>query len=193
MFFFFVQVKDALRKFCLRVCVKWYLNFKNSKFYIWQITCWLFFVVLQFLHRGLSVYLHQNRYSLTAAGAFVWKILFLVKYRPLVSDSGLAGRQVARAQLMRSCLAAVKASVLVLQRAQDTISTTLQVEPSSCKLEEILSNLLSCYTHILTDGDYRHTSCFVVLIILQQIIWTGAAIDCLCSISVVSWEVFVNC
>lgn len=135
------------------------------------------FVVLQFLHRGLSGYLHQNRYSLTAAGTLMWKIVLLVKCRPLVSDSGLAGRQVARAQLMRSCLAAVKASVLVIQRAQDTISTTLQAEPSSCKLEEILSNLLSCYTHILTDGDDKHTSCFVVLIILQQIIWTGAAVD----------------
>lgn len=87
---------------------------------------------------------------------------------------------------MRSCLAAVKASVLVVQRAQDTISTTLQAELSSCKLEEILSNLLSCYTHILTDGDCKHTSCFVVLIILQQIIWTGAAVDRLCSMSAVS-------
>lgn len=145
------------------------------------------FVVLQFLHKGLSGYLHQNRYSLTAVGtlAFMRKILLLVKCRLLVSDSGLIGRQVAQAQLMRLCLAAVKASVLVIQRAQDTISTTLQAEPSSCKLEEILSNLLSCYTHILTDGDCKHTSCFV-LIILQQIIWTGAAIDYLCSISVAS-------
>lgn len=153
------------------------------------------FVVLQFLHKGLSGYLHQNRYSLTAVGtlALMWKIPLLVKCRPLVSDSGLTGRQVAQAQLMRSCLAAVKASVLVIQRTQDTISTTLQAEPSSCKLEDTLSHLLSCYTHILTDGDCKHTSCFVVLIILQQIIWTGAAIDCPCSMSVVSWGVFVNC
>lgn len=54
---------------------------------------------------------------------------------------------------MRSCLAAVKASMLVIQRSLETISATLQAELGSSKLEETLSNLLACYVHILTDGD----------------------------------------
>lgn len=57
---------------------------------------------------------------------------------------------------MRSCLAAVKGSMLVIQRAPETISAALQAEPSSCKLEEMLSDLLNCYIHILTDGDCEH-------------------------------------
>lgn len=54
---------------------------------------------------------------------------------------------------MSSCLAAVKASMLVIQRSQETISAALQAEPGSGRLEEILSDLLGCYVHILTDGD----------------------------------------
>lgn len=54
---------------------------------------------------------------------------------------------------MSSCLATVKASMLVIQRSQETISATLQAEPGGCRLEEILSDLLGCYVHILTDGD----------------------------------------
>lgn len=54
---------------------------------------------------------------------------------------------------MRSCLAAVKASMLVIQRSLETISATLQAELGSSELEETLSNLLGCYVHILTDGD----------------------------------------
>lgn len=50
---------------------------------------------------------------------------------------------------MRSCLAAVKASMLVIQRSLETISATLQAE-----LQETLSNLLDCYVHILTDGPF---------------------------------------
>lgn len=53
---------------------------------------------------------------------------------------------------MQSCLAAVKTSMLVIQRSQETISTTLQAEQNHSKLEDTLSSLLGCYIHILTDG-----------------------------------------
>lgn len=45
--------------------------------------------------------------------------------------------------------------MLVIQRSQETISGTLLAElgSRSSKLEEMLSNLLGCYVHILTDGD----------------------------------------
>lgn len=48
---------------------------------------------------------------------------------------------------MQSCLAAVKTSVLVIQRCQETMGGSLRAE-----LEDTLSRLLGCYTHILTDG-----------------------------------------
>lgn len=66
--------------------------------------------------------------------------------------SDLAGRHIAQAQLMQSCLGAVKTSMLVIQRTQETISIALQAEQSGCKLEETLSGLLDCYIHILADG-----------------------------------------
>ena len=54
---------------------------------------------------------------------------------------------------MHSCLAAVKTSMLVIQRSQEIISATvLQAEQNHCKLKDTLSSLLGCYTHILTDG-----------------------------------------
>lgn len=43
--------------------------------------------------------------------------------------------------------------MLVIQRSLETISATLQAELGSSELEETLSDLLSCYVHILTDGD----------------------------------------
>jgi len=49
---------------------------------------------------------------------------------------------------MQSCLAAVKTSMVVIQRSQQTISAAL----NRCELEDTLSGLLGCYTHILTDG-----------------------------------------
>lgn len=61
--------------------------------------------------------------------------------------SGLAGRHIAQAQLMQWCLAAVKTSMLVLQRSQEAIGDVLQAQPDT------LGGLLSCYTHILTDGE----------------------------------------
>ncbi|XP_034080889.1 thyroid adenoma-associated protein isoform X3 [Gymnodraco acuticeps] len=84
--------------------------------------------VMQFLHKGLSEYLHQN--------------------------SGLAGRHIAQAQLMYCCLATVKASMLVMQRSQETIGSSLQAQHTHTKLEDTLSSLLGCYTHILTDEDF---------------------------------------
>ncbi|XP_024244229.1 uncharacterized protein LOC112224799 [Oncorhynchus tshawytscha] len=49
------------------------------------------------------------------------------------------------------CLAAAKASMLVVQRSQESISTTLQATHLYFSLQLTLSDLLDCYTHILTD------------------------------------------
>uniref|UniRef100_A0A8C1ZX48 tRNA (32-2'-O)-methyltransferase regulator THADA n=1 Tax=Cyprinus carpio TaxID=7962 RepID=A0A8C1ZX48_CYPCA len=66
---------------------------------------------------------------------------------------GLSGRHVAQAQLMQSCLAAVKASMLVVQRSQEPITTAvLSASEDQSDLHQALSGLLSCYTCILTDG-----------------------------------------
>lgn len=53
---------------------------------------------------------------------------------------------------MQSCLAVVKASILVIQKSQESISACLHSEQSHCMLRDTLSSLLGCYTHILTDG-----------------------------------------
>ncbi|XP_049457282.1 thyroid adenoma-associated protein [Epinephelus fuscoguttatus] len=107
--------------------------------------------VLQFLHKGLSEYLHQN--------------------------SGLAGRHIAQAQLMQSCLAAVKTSMLVIQRSQETISTALQGEQNHCKLDDTLSSLLGCYTHILTDEEFiqsvQSTAGMAVVLLIRSVIGCG--------------------
>ncbi|XP_037638453.1 thyroid adenoma-associated protein [Sebastes umbrosus] len=107
--------------------------------------------VLQFLRKGLSEYLHQN--------------------------SGLAGRHIAQAQLMHSCLAAVKTSMLVIQRSQDTISTALQAEQNPCKLEDTLSSLLGCYTHILTDEEFvqsvQSTAGMAVVLLIRSVMGRG--------------------
>ncbi len=71
---------------------------------------------------------------------------------------GLSGRHVAQAQLMQSCLAAVKASMLVVQRSQELISTAvLSASDDQSGLHQALSGLLSCYTRILTDGKAKTT------------------------------------
>ncbi|XP_062257166.1 thyroid adenoma-associated protein isoform X1 [Platichthys flesus] len=107
--------------------------------------------VLQFLHKGLSQYLHQNR--------------------------GLAGRHIAQAQLMYSCLAAVKSSMLVVQRSQETISEALQAEQGHCNLEDTLSSLLSCYIHILTDEEFiqsvQSTAGMAVVLMIRSIMGCG--------------------
>ncbi|XP_026211398.1 thyroid adenoma-associated protein [Anabas testudineus] len=107
--------------------------------------------VLQFLHKGLSEYLHQN--------------------------SGLAGRHIAQAQLMQSCLAAVKTSMLVIQRSQETLSAALQPEQDHCKLEEALSSLMSCYIHILTDEEFiqsvQSTAGMAVVLLIRSVMGGG--------------------
>ncbi|XP_036403279.1 thyroid adenoma-associated protein [Megalops cyprinoides] len=90
---------------------------------------------------------------LTEVLRFLWKAL--CEY--LQQNSGLAGRHVAQAQVMQSCLAAVKTSMLVVQRSQELISTTLLVEESHCPLQDTLTALLDCYTRILTDEEFVQT------------------------------------
>lgn len=65
---------------------------------------------------------------------------------------GLAGRHVAQAQLMQSCLAVVKASMLVVQRSQEVISAVQLKMSNSSALQQAFSGLLQCYIQILTDG-----------------------------------------
>lgn len=65
---------------------------------------------------------------------------------------------------MQSCLAAVKTSMLVVQRSQETLSAALQAERDHYKLEEALSSLMSCYIHILTDGRMQDSYCTHFLI-----------------------------
>ncbi|XP_029030898.1 thyroid adenoma-associated protein [Betta splendens] len=107
--------------------------------------------VLQFLHRGLSEYLLQNR--------------------------GLAGCHVAQAQLMHSCLALVKTSMVVIQRSQDSLSATLQAKQDHCKLEEALNCLMSCYVHILTDEDFvqsvQSTAGMAVVLLIRSVMGYG--------------------
>lgn len=75
---------------------------------------------------------------------------------------GLAGRHVAQAQLMQSCLAVVKASMLVVQRSQEPISTAvLSASSDQSDLHQVLSGLLNCYTCILTDGIVKTTVIFI--------------------------------
>lgn len=75
---------------------------------------------------------------------------------------GLAGRHVAQAQLMQSCLAVVKASMLVVQRSQEPISTAvLSASSDQSDLHQVLSGLLNCYTCILTDGIVKTTIIFI--------------------------------
>uniref|UniRef100_A0A8C3AY65 tRNA (32-2'-O)-methyltransferase regulator THADA n=1 Tax=Cyclopterus lumpus TaxID=8103 RepID=A0A8C3AY65_CYCLU len=113
-------------------------------------------VVLQFLDKGLSEYLHQN--------------------------SGLTGRHIAQAQLMQSCLAAVKTSVVVIQRSQQTISAGLWAERSRCELEDTLSGLLGRYTHILTDEEFvqsvQSTAAMAVVLLIRSVMGCGDGVVC---------------
>ncbi|XP_041722121.2 thyroid adenoma-associated protein [Coregonus clupeaformis] len=107
--------------------------------------------VLQFLHKALSEYLQLN--------------------------SGLAGRHVVQAQLMHSCLAAVKASMLVVQRSQELISAALQAVQPHCTLQLTLSGLLDCYTHILTDEEFlqsvQSTAGMAVVLLTRSVMGSG--------------------
>ncbi|KAL2083770.1 hypothetical protein ACEWY4_021543 [Coilia grayii] len=84
--------------------------------------------VLQFFQKALGEYLHQNR--------------------------TLSGQHVAQAQLMHSCLGAVKASMLMLQRTQELLDATLKTAAPECPLQQALSGLMVCYTRILTDEEF---------------------------------------
>ncbi|KAM9726802.1 thyroid adenoma-associated protein isoform 2-T3 [Menidia menidia] len=109
----------------------------------------LMFEVLQFLHKVLLEYLHQN--------------------------SRLAGRHIVQAQLMQSCLAAVKTSMLVLQRSQDTLSLALQTRQT--QLEETLGVLLGCYVQILTDEEFiqsvQSTAGMAVVLLIRSVMGSG--------------------
>lgn len=71
---------------------------------------------------------------------------------PCYCSRGLVGRHIAQAQLMQSCLAAVKTSMLVVQRSPEIIGAALPADQDHCTLQNTLSSLFGCYTHILTDG-----------------------------------------
>ncbi|XP_072293704.1 thyroid adenoma-associated protein [Eucyclogobius newberryi] len=107
--------------------------------------------VLQFLHTGLSQSLHQN--------------------------SDLAGRHVAQARLMDSCLAAVKTCMLVMQRSQDAVGALLQREKDKRRFEETLSSLFDCYMHILTDEEFvqsvQSTAGMAVVLLIRSIMGSG--------------------
>ncbi|XP_042592311.1 LOW QUALITY PROTEIN: thyroid adenoma-associated protein [Cyprinus carpio] len=107
--------------------------------------------VLQFFQRTLNYYVEQNR--------------------------GLSGRHVAQAQLMQSCLAAVKASMLVVQRSQEPITAVLSASEDQSDLHQALSGLLSCYTCILTDEEFvqtvQSTAGMAVVLLIRSIIGSG--------------------
>ncbi|XP_024152640.1 thyroid adenoma-associated protein [Oryzias melastigma] len=115
--------------------------------------------VLKFLHKVLENYPQQNR--------------------------GLSGRHVAQAQLMQSCLCAVKTSMLVLQRSQDSLSSALQAERDGSRLEDTLCSLLGCYIHILTDEEFiqsvQSTAGMAVVLLIRSVMGAGegvAAVVC---------------
>ncbi|KAM6915988.1 thyroid adenoma-associated protein [Xenentodon cancila] len=107
--------------------------------------------VLEFLHKVLREYLHQN--------------------------SGLAGRHIAQAQLMQSCLAAVKTSMLVLQKCQDRLGVTLRAQRDDIQLEDTLGSLLGCYIHILTDEEFiqsvQSTAGMAVVLLIRSVMGSG--------------------
>ncbi|XP_016355970.1 thyroid adenoma-associated protein [Sinocyclocheilus anshuiensis] len=108
--------------------------------------------VLQFFQRTFDYYVEQNR--------------------------GLSGRHVAQAQLMQSCLAAVKASMLVVQRSQEPITTAvLSASDDQSDLHQALSGLLSCYTCILTDEEFvqtvQSTAGMAVVLLIRSTIGNG--------------------
>ncbi|XP_037126900.1 thyroid adenoma-associated protein isoform X1 [Syngnathus acus] len=104
--------------------------------------------VLQFLHKGLREYFTQN--------------------------SGVAGRHIAQAQLMHSCLAAVKTSMLVIQRCQESVSYATTIHQT---LKDTLSSLLDCYISIITDEDFvqavQSTSGMAVVLLIRSVMGCG--------------------
>ncbi|KAK1171060.1 hypothetical protein AOXY_G8054 [Acipenser oxyrinchus oxyrinchus] len=92
--------------------------------------CSFISTVFQFLQKALTRYHEQN--------------------------SSLHGNHIAQTQLMQDCLAAVKASMVVVQRSQERICGALQAQHGSL-LWETMSGLLSCFTSMLIDGNFLQT------------------------------------
>ncbi|XP_023818937.1 thyroid adenoma-associated protein [Oryzias latipes] len=96
-------------------------------------------------------------------------------------NSGLAGRHIAQAQLMQSCLSAVKTSMQVLQRSQDTLSSALQAGQDDGGLEDTLCSLLGCYIHILTDEEFiqsvQSTAGMAVVLLLRSVMGAGEKVS----------------
>uniref|UniRef100_A0A3Q3LPG0 tRNA (32-2'-O)-methyltransferase regulator THADA n=1 Tax=Mastacembelus armatus TaxID=205130 RepID=A0A3Q3LPG0_9TELE len=144
---------------CLSDCLSHSALDKHPHFVDTITTCLDGFPVgelLQFLHEGLTEYLNQNRYR--------------------------AGRHIAQAQLMQSCLAVVKTSMLVVQRCQENISAALQAKQDHCKLEDTLSSLMNCYIHILTDEDFiqavQSTAGMAVVLLIRSVMGYGDEVVC---------------
>ncbi|XP_068183222.1 thyroid adenoma-associated protein [Antennarius striatus] len=95
----------------------------------------------------------------------------------LHKSSCLAGSRIAQAELMQSCLAAVKTSMLVIQRSQETLSAALQTRPNHRELEDTLSNLLDCYTRVLTDEEFiqsvQSTAGMAVVLLIRSVMGSG--------------------
>uniref|UniRef100_A0A3B1JJ00 THADA armadillo repeat containing n=1 Tax=Astyanax mexicanus TaxID=7994 RepID=A0A3B1JJ00_ASTMX len=108
-------------------------------------------LVLQFFQKAISEYLEFNR--------------------------SLVGRHVAQAQLMQSCLAVVKASMVVVQKCQEVISTNLQETPVTSTLQQSFSGLLQCYTCILTDEEFiqsvQSTAGMAVVLLIKSVMGNG--------------------
>ncbi|XP_053357978.1 thyroid adenoma-associated protein [Clarias gariepinus] len=110
--------------------------------------------VLHFFQKAVGEYLEQNR--------------------------GLAGRHVAQAQLMQSCLAVVKASMLVVQRSQEVISAVQLKMSNSSALQQAFSGLLQCYTQILTDEEFvqavQSTAGMAVVLLIRSVMGNGEGV-----------------
>ncbi|KAI5606893.1 thyroid adenoma-associated protein [Silurus asotus] len=95
----------------------------------------------------------------------------------LEQNRGLAGCHVAQAQLMHSCLAVVKASMLVVQRSQELISASQLETSSSSALQQAFSGLLQCYTQILTDEEFvqavQSTAGMAVVLLIKSVMGNG--------------------
>ncbi|XP_035387280.1 thyroid adenoma-associated protein isoform X1 [Electrophorus electricus] len=92
-------------------------------------------------------------------------------------NRALVGRHVAQAQLMQSCLAVVKASMLVVQRSQELIGAALLGTASAGAIQQAFSGLLRCYTRILTDEEFvqavQSTAGMAVILLIRSVMGTG--------------------
>lgn len=108
--------------------------------------------VLQFFQKALNYYVEQNRI--------------------------LVGCHVAQAQLMQYSLAAVKASMLVVQQSQEPISAAvLSASSDQSDLYQALSGLLNCYTCVLTDEEFvqavQSTAGMAAVLLIRSLLGNG--------------------